>query len=130
MLRRSLSAGVIATCVVLLLSICLLGAVTIASSLRAIDHVRALGQHGIVPAVGLSMLNQNLDQQRELVLSDFPRIKLAERRAVLKQLVGLDSSIRQTVPQVLSQAAQIQWKPVWRDYLALRAQYLLGYRPA
>jgi diguanylate cyclase (GGDEF)-like protein len=122
--RPSLRFSVLITCLILLFSVCVLGVLAIDASLRAANNASALGQRGIVPAVGLNALTQNLDEERELVTADFKHDSEQERKAVLKELRGLDSSIRLTVPQALSRGAMHQWHVSWDRYVAARTQYL------
>lgn len=126
--RFSLKTTVIATFGLLLVTSMLQGALAISSTTRSAEQVTTLERQGLAPVVGLSILSQDLDQERSLLESDRANLNNDQANAVIDELLGLDNSISRTANQSLSPAILPAWESSWADFLHARAPYLAQLR--
>lgn len=120
-MRHSLRLSIVGTFGLLLLSLCLVGLSAISIASRSGDQVTRLEQHSLVPAVGLGILSQSLDQERSLLSDDALYRAPAERRAILDELADLDTTITRQARHSLETRSLPRWTRVWKQYIAGRA---------
>jgi diguanylate cyclase (GGDEF)-like protein/putative nucleotidyltransferase with HDIG domain len=129
--RLSLKTTVIATFGLLLVTSLLQGALVISSATHSAEQVRTLERQGLAPVVGLSILSQDLDQERALLEFDRATLKADQAQAIVDELEGLDSSISRTARQSLNADVLPGWNVAWADFLHARTPFLaqLDARP-
>ncbi len=131
-MRMSLRSLVIGSFVLLMLASASEGILAIVTSVTSAQQATALERSGLAPAVGLSILSQNLDQERALLAVDTAQLTPDQTRALDDDLTGLDASITGAAPHVLPAPTRARWRAAWAAYTRERApfQRLLGVNRA
>lgn len=123
-MRLSLRAIVIGAFVALILGAGLQGVLGIATMTWSAQQVTALDRQGLVPAVGLGLLSQDIDQERALLVLEDRPMSAKMRRAITDELTSLDTSIASAARRVLPRSSLRAWHEAWGSYSAARVAYL------
>jgi len=124
----SLRTLVLATFGLLVLSASLQGMLAIGATVQATHQIAAIERHSLEPVVALSILSQNLDEERGLLDTDLAYLPTTRVRAVFAELADLDASIGALTATILSPQARGRWRTAWTAYTTLRGVYLGSVR--
>ncbi len=124
-IHLTLRATIIATFVLLTVLAAVQGGLAIDATVHSARQITTLEQRGLAPTVGLNMLSQELDQERELLTETQAALTPDQRRAITDEITSLDFSITRAGRHVLAPASLANWHAAWASYIAARAPILL-----
>lgn len=127
-MNLSLRRTVIGAFSLILLGLFVLGVLAIGLAVQSDRQVTSLEKRSVVPAIGLEILSQNLDQERALLASDIGHMKPQGQRAVREELTLLDVSVGVDARRILPPHTMAQWRGAWRSYVVARTRYLRALR--
>ncbi len=124
----SLRRTVIGAFSLILLGLFVLGVLAIGLAVQSDRQITSLEKRSVVPAIGLEILSQNLDQERALLASGIGHMKPEGQRAVREELTLLDVSVNADARRILRPHTMSQWRKAWSGYLVARTSYLRALR--
>jgi diguanylate cyclase (GGDEF)-like protein len=127
-MHLTLRATIIATFVLLTVLAAVQGGLAIVTTVRSARQITTLEQRGLAPTVGLNMLSQELDQERELLAEAHATLTPDETRAITDEITSLDFSIVRAGPRVLATASLPSWRAAWTNYVTTRGPIILALR--
>jgi diguanylate cyclase (GGDEF)-like protein len=113
----------------LLIALGLVGVFAVSAAVHSVHQATAFRNDSVVPLVELSVVIQDIDQERALLGADIAHMQPARRRAVMDELTSLDASINRGGEQILHAHSRARWQTAWAGYESMRAHYIAILRP-
>jgi diguanylate cyclase (GGDEF)-like protein len=127
-MHLTLRAAIVATFVLLTVLAAVQGGLAIVATVRTARQITTLERRGLAPTVGLNMLSQELDQERELLAEAHATLTSDQARAITDEITSLDFSIARAGPHVLATASLPSWRAAWTSYVTARAPIIRTLR--
>jgi diguanylate cyclase (GGDEF)-like protein len=109
---------------ILLGALCLVGVLAANASVRSAHQATAFRNDNVAPLVGLNVVIQDIDQERDLLGADVAYVLPEQHRAVRDELTSLDISINRGGQQILPASSRRAWQTAWKRYVFTRTHYL------